>query len=149
VSSVLAGIGGLKVDLANGFRSQRSPEYLDLHGLPASAANETHEQWVGRIHPEEGWCNATKVSLKSDMLACNSLPPSTLHVDSSLERSNQAFRLQVASLARTTFLNSMDGVRANSRAVPAAERKITSIRADFLVAVAVCRNRSPQVQFPV
>ena len=49
----IGSVGGLEVDLANGFRSKRSPEYLDLHGLPGSAANETHEQWVGRVHPED------------------------------------------------------------------------------------------------
>ncbi|WP_158812722.1 PAS domain S-box protein [Methylocapsa sp. S129] len=49
----IGGIGGLEVDLRNGFRSRRSPEYLHLHGLPASAVNETHEQWVQRIHPED------------------------------------------------------------------------------------------------
>ena len=49
----IGGVGGLEVDLANGFRSRRSPEYLHLHGLPASSVNETHEQWVERIHPED------------------------------------------------------------------------------------------------
>jgi PAS domain S-box-containing protein len=49
----IGGIGGLEVDLGNGFRNRRSPEYLHLHGLPPSAANETHEQWVQRIHPDD------------------------------------------------------------------------------------------------
>ena len=49
----IGGVGGLEVDLAHGFRSQRSPEYLHLHGLPASSVNETHEQWVERIHPDD------------------------------------------------------------------------------------------------
>ena len=49
----IGGVGGLDVDLANGFRSQRSPEYLHLHGLPPSAVNDTHEQWVARVHPED------------------------------------------------------------------------------------------------
>ena len=49
----IGGVGGLEVDLANGFRSQRSPEYLHLHGLPADFVNDTHEQWVARIHPED------------------------------------------------------------------------------------------------
>ena len=34
-------------------RNRRSPEYLRLHGLPENAANETHEAWVARIHPED------------------------------------------------------------------------------------------------
>lgn len=47
-------IGGLEVDLWEGaFRNTRSPEYLAVHGLPAEAANETHEEWVARIHPDD------------------------------------------------------------------------------------------------
>jgi PAS domain S-box-containing protein len=46
-------IGGLEVDLRTGFRNRRSPEYLLIHGLPPDAANESHEDWVGRIHPED------------------------------------------------------------------------------------------------
>ena len=46
-------IGGLEVDLTTGFRNRRSPEYLLIHGLPLDAANESHEDWVRRIHPED------------------------------------------------------------------------------------------------
>jgi hypothetical protein len=46
-------IGGLEVDLTTGFRNRRSPEYLRIHGLPPDAANESHEDWVQRIHPED------------------------------------------------------------------------------------------------
>jgi PAS domain S-box-containing protein len=46
-------IGGLEVDLKTGFRNRRSPEYLLIHGLPLDAANETHEDWVQRIHPDD------------------------------------------------------------------------------------------------
>ena len=49
----IGGVGGLDVDLANGFRSRRSPEYLHLHGLPPSAVNDSHEQWIARVHPED------------------------------------------------------------------------------------------------
>lgn len=49
----LGRIGGVEVDLRSGFRNRRSPEYLTIHGLPPSAANETHEAWVARIHPED------------------------------------------------------------------------------------------------
>jgi len=45
--------GGLEVELTSGFRNQRSPEYLAIHGLPPGAANETHENWVRRIHEED------------------------------------------------------------------------------------------------
>ena len=46
-------IGGLEVDLRTGFRNRRSPEYLIIHGLPPEAANESHEDWVRRIHPDD------------------------------------------------------------------------------------------------
>src|SRR5664279_2526448 len=49
----LGRIGGLEVDLTTGFRNRRSPEYLAIHGLPPDAVNETHEDWVQRIHPED------------------------------------------------------------------------------------------------
>jgi PAS domain S-box-containing protein len=49
----LGRIGGLEVDLTTGFRNRRSPEYLLIHGLPPDAANETHEDWVRRIHPDD------------------------------------------------------------------------------------------------
>jgi PAS domain S-box-containing protein len=46
-------VGGVEVDLREGFRNRRSPEYLLIHGLPPEAVNETHEEWVARIHPED------------------------------------------------------------------------------------------------
>ncbi|AMJ61214.1 sensor histidine kinase [Bosea sp. PAMC 26642] len=46
-------VGGLEVDLRDGFRNRRSPEYLLIHGLPPEAMNESHEEWVRRIHPQE------------------------------------------------------------------------------------------------
>ncbi len=46
-------IGGLEVDLRTGFGNRRSPEYLLIHGLPPDAGNETHEDWVQRIHPDD------------------------------------------------------------------------------------------------
>jgi PAS domain S-box-containing protein len=49
----LGRIGGLEVDLRTGFHNRRSPEYLQIHGLPPEAANESHEDWVRRIHPED------------------------------------------------------------------------------------------------
>ena len=49
----LGRIGGLEVDLRTGFRNRRSPEYLLIHGLPPDAADESHEDWVQRIHPED------------------------------------------------------------------------------------------------
>ncbi|MBR1287707.1 PAS domain S-box protein [Bradyrhizobium sp. AUGA SZCCT0177] len=49
----IAGIGGVEVDLRDGYRNRRSPEYLAIHGLPPTATNESHESWVARIHPED------------------------------------------------------------------------------------------------
>ena len=49
----IAGVGGVEVDLTDGYRNRRSPEYLLIHGLPPDAVNETHEDWVNRIHPED------------------------------------------------------------------------------------------------
>ncbi|HTA99116.1 MAG TPA: PAS domain-containing protein [Bradyrhizobium sp.] len=46
-------IGGLEVDLRTGFRNRRSPEYLLIHGLPPEAAEESHEDWVRRLHPDD------------------------------------------------------------------------------------------------
>lgn len=46
-------LGGLTVDLQGGFRNRRSPEYLRLHGLPPLSAEESHEAWVQRLHPED------------------------------------------------------------------------------------------------
>jgi PAS domain S-box-containing protein len=46
-------IGGLEVNLTAGYKNRRSPEYLLIHGLPPEAANETHEDWVRRIHPDD------------------------------------------------------------------------------------------------
>ena len=40
-----------KLTFRDGFKNRRSPEYLIIHGLPPDAANETHEDWVNRIHP--------------------------------------------------------------------------------------------------
>jgi PAS domain S-box-containing protein len=46
-------VGGVEVDFREGFTNRRSPEYLIIHGLPPDAWNESHEEWVNRIHPED------------------------------------------------------------------------------------------------
>jgi len=46
-------VGGVEVDLREGFRNRRSPEYLILHGLPPEAAGEPHEDWVKRVHSND------------------------------------------------------------------------------------------------
>src|SRR6202008_1157646 len=49
----IARIGGLEIDFRDGVRNRRSPEYLLVHGLPPEEANETYENWVARIHPDD------------------------------------------------------------------------------------------------
>ncbi|HEV3044437.1 MAG TPA: PAS domain S-box protein, partial [Roseiarcus sp.] len=49
----IAGVGGLEVDLRDGYRSRRSPEYLQLHGLPPNAIYENRAEWLGRVHLED------------------------------------------------------------------------------------------------
>jgi PAS domain S-box-containing protein len=49
----IAKVGGVVVELRDGFQNRRSPEYLAIHGLPPEAAHETHEDWVARVHPED------------------------------------------------------------------------------------------------
>jgi PAS domain S-box-containing protein len=47
-------IGGVEVDLRQGFRNRRrSPEYLAIHGLADDSANDSHEDWIRRIHPDD------------------------------------------------------------------------------------------------
>ncbi len=46
-------VGGVEVDLRDGFRNRRSPEYLAIHGLPPEAKGEPHQDWVRRIHPDD------------------------------------------------------------------------------------------------
>ncbi|WP_409188311.1 PAS domain S-box protein [Bradyrhizobium sp. RDM4] len=46
-------VGGLEVDFREGFKNRRSPEYLMIHGLPLEAVDESHEDWVSRIHPDD------------------------------------------------------------------------------------------------
>ena len=39
--------------MREGFQNRRSPEYLVIDGLPPEAKNESHSDWVKRIHPED------------------------------------------------------------------------------------------------
>lgn len=50
----IARIGSFEVDCSGDtFRNRRSPEYLDIHGLPPEDWNEPHEAWVQRMHPDD------------------------------------------------------------------------------------------------
>jgi PAS domain S-box-containing protein len=49
----IARIGGVTVDLKDGFdNGRRSPEYLEIHGLSPDAV-DTHQDWIKRIHPDD------------------------------------------------------------------------------------------------
>uniref|UniRef100_UPI0022EA1C56 sensor histidine kinase n=1 Tax=Falsiroseomonas oryzae TaxID=2766473 RepID=UPI0022EA1C56 len=45
-------VGGFEIDLRTG-TNRRSAEYMALQGLPAIAAQESHADWVRRLHPED------------------------------------------------------------------------------------------------
>ena len=49
----IAGIGGVEVDLTDGFKSYRSPEYLSIHGLAPDTSPESHDAWLSRVHPDD------------------------------------------------------------------------------------------------
>jgi PAS domain S-box-containing protein len=46
-------VGGVEVDLRDGFKNRHSPEYQAIHGLPPESVNEPFEDWVARIHPDD------------------------------------------------------------------------------------------------
>lgn len=46
-------VGGIDIDIAGGMVAHRSPEYLRLHGLSPDTADETNEEWLARIYPED------------------------------------------------------------------------------------------------
>lgn len=45
-------VGTFEFDLRTGI-SRRSPEYISVHGLPAAAAEEGHDDWAKRLHPDD------------------------------------------------------------------------------------------------
>jgi PAS domain S-box-containing protein len=50
----IAGIGSYEVERRDGrFVGRRSPEYMRIHGLVAAESNESHDDWLARIHPED------------------------------------------------------------------------------------------------
>ena len=46
-------LGGIRIDLREGFMVRRSPEYLRLYGFPPEAVSEDHETWSQRLHPDD------------------------------------------------------------------------------------------------
>ena len=49
----IGGVGGMWIDLRDNFIGRRSPEYLQIYGLPPEAAVESHDAWVQRLHPDD------------------------------------------------------------------------------------------------
>ncbi|MCC2655168.1 MAG: hypothetical protein K0Q76_276 [Panacagrimonas sp.] len=49
----IGGVGGFDIDIVGGMTGRRSPEYLNLHGLPPDVMSESHEDWLRRVHPED------------------------------------------------------------------------------------------------
>jgi PAS domain S-box-containing protein len=49
----IGGVGGMWIDVRDNFTGRRSPEYLQIYGLPPEAAIEPHDAWVQRLHPED------------------------------------------------------------------------------------------------
>lgn len=45
-------VGTFEFDLRTGI-SRRSPEYMSVHGLPAVATEESHDDWARRLHPDD------------------------------------------------------------------------------------------------
>ena len=46
-------IGGVEVDLRDGYKNRRSREYLVIHGLPPELTSESFEDWARRLHPDD------------------------------------------------------------------------------------------------
>jgi PAS domain S-box-containing protein len=46
-------VGGMWVDVRDNFMARRSPEYLQIYGLPPEAMSESHASWVRRLHPDD------------------------------------------------------------------------------------------------
>jgi PAS domain S-box-containing protein len=56
----IARVAGVVVHLSEGFRNGfRSPEYREIHGLPPDS-NDSHEDWVRRLHPEDRELTVTR-----------------------------------------------------------------------------------------
>ncbi len=49
----IGGVGGMDIHVAGGLTSRRSPEYLRLHGLSPEHAEESHDDWLARVHPDD------------------------------------------------------------------------------------------------
>ena len=144
-------VGGVEVDLRDGFRNRRSPEYLAIHGLPSDATHESHEDWVARIHPDDrertvqAFLNALKSATDDYTIEYRIIRPSDgiirwIAVTARIERDadGRALRLIGAHiditdrmLAQETLRESEERFRliANSAPVPIWVTKLDRTRA--------------------
>jgi PAS domain S-box-containing protein len=49
----VGGVASLDIKVSNGLIGYRSPEYLRLHGLTTASTNETYEEWLQGVHPDD------------------------------------------------------------------------------------------------
>lgn len=139
----IGGVGGVEVDLINGFKNRRSPEYLRIHGLPPEAANETHEDWVRRIHPEDRertetqFLDAVKGDVRDYFSEYRIIRPSDgterwISVRAQIERdeSGRAIRLVGTHIDITDRKRSENALREETRALEILNRTGARIAAE-------------------
>jgi PAS domain S-box-containing protein len=52
-SDAASRVGSVEIDVAAGLTARRSPQYRRLHGLPPETEQETHADWLSRVHPDD------------------------------------------------------------------------------------------------
>ncbi|QDM24218.1 response regulator [Tardiphaga sp. vice154] len=135
-------IGGLEVDLRTGFRNRRSPEYLLVHGLPPEAANESHDDWVNRIHPDDreatdaAFKNAVKSGVREYSVRYRIIRPSDgeirwISVKSMIERdvNGRALRLVGAHTDVTDEVNAERALRKSEEEARELAGKLAELNA--------------------
>ena len=135
-------IGGLEVDLRTGFRNRRSPEYLLVHGLPPEAANESHDDWVNRIHPDDreatdaAFKNAVKSGVREYSVRYRIIRPSDgeirwISVKSMIERdvNGRALRLVGAHTDVTDEVNAERALRKSEEEARQLAGKLAELNA--------------------